>query len=286
MKITKSAFPVCGPAAWKVTGLPAYKGGAASGPSYDADAEAYFTAATVTETAYKDAINQFVLDLKAASIWTKFDRLWILANQNETAALTCLVSLNQDASAVNSPTFTAGEGFAGNGSSQYINSGYAVGTDNVNLTQNSAAYFFYSNTDGASDGQEAGAVQDGTFARMTQMLARTAAGNAQAWVHQGGGGGLSAAVADGIGLYMASRTASNAQKLYKNGSSVASNTTASTTPSAFDVFFLIREVGGFPSGTYSSRQLSMAGMASGFDDTEAAAFDAAVDTLKAAIGWG
>jgi len=53
---------------------------APSGPSYDADAQAFFTAVegggdTLTTTE-KDATNQFVLDLKSAAIWSKMNVIY------------------------------------------------------------------------------------------------------------------------------------------------------------------------------------------------------------------
>lgn len=38
---------------------------------YDSDAEAFFTAASITDDTQKTAVNQLVLDLKAAGVWTK-----------------------------------------------------------------------------------------------------------------------------------------------------------------------------------------------------------------------
>jgi hypothetical protein len=49
---------------------PEFNGGG-GGPSYDSDAQAFFTASGLSDSAQKDAVNQLVLDLKAASIWTK-----------------------------------------------------------------------------------------------------------------------------------------------------------------------------------------------------------------------
>jgi hypothetical protein len=43
---------------------------------YDADAIAFFTAASITDTTQRDAINTLVVDLKAASIWTKMKALY------------------------------------------------------------------------------------------------------------------------------------------------------------------------------------------------------------------
>lgn len=43
---------------------------------YDPDAQAFFTAASITDNTQKSAVNQLVLDLKAASIWTKMKALY------------------------------------------------------------------------------------------------------------------------------------------------------------------------------------------------------------------
>lgn len=43
----------------------------ATGGGYDPDAQAFITAAGLTDTGQKDAINDLVLDLKSASLWSK-----------------------------------------------------------------------------------------------------------------------------------------------------------------------------------------------------------------------
>lgn len=43
---------------------------------YDSDAQAFFTAAGITDTTQKSAVNQLVLDLKSYSIWTKMKALY------------------------------------------------------------------------------------------------------------------------------------------------------------------------------------------------------------------
>ena len=48
----------------------------AGGVSYDADAQTFFTAASITDTTQKSAVNQLVLDLKSANIWTKFKAIY------------------------------------------------------------------------------------------------------------------------------------------------------------------------------------------------------------------
>ena len=46
------------------------------GSSFDADAQAFFTAAGITDTTQKTAVNDLVLGLKADSLWTKMSALY------------------------------------------------------------------------------------------------------------------------------------------------------------------------------------------------------------------
>jgi hypothetical protein len=52
---------------------------------YDADAIAFFTAASITDTTQQDAINTLVVDLKAASIWTKMQALYPFVGGSATS---------------------------------------------------------------------------------------------------------------------------------------------------------------------------------------------------------
>lgn len=54
------------------TGIVASSGGIL----YDADAQAFITSASITDVAQKDALNDLVLDLKAANIWAKMKAIY------------------------------------------------------------------------------------------------------------------------------------------------------------------------------------------------------------------
>ena len=59
-------------------------------------------------------VNDLIAGLKADGVWIKLDRLWLFAAEDQPSALTDLVGLTL-ATAVNSPTFTADEGYTSNG---------------------------------------------------------------------------------------------------------------------------------------------------------------------------
>jgi hypothetical protein len=247
----------------------------------DASAAAYFTAAGVSTGTYINAFNTFYIALKAMSLYTKFDRLWVLANEDTTAALMCIKSLSV-ATAVAGPTFTAGQGYAGNGTTSYLNTNFVLSTDAVNFTRNSGAMSIYNRTNSAFKFFDA-AVESGgysLFIAAKNWFDNTSLGNANAAF----AGNISIADATSNGLYVISRTGAGAQELYKNGASLASNTSASVALPAFAPFVGCNNSGGV-AASFNDRQHSLVSFSSGMDDTEAAAFDTIVDTLKADIGF-
>ena len=95
-------------------------------------------------------LNKFVKDLKSgleiSNLSDAFDVIRIHANETAESALRNIVKRANDATAVNSPTFTAFEGFAGNGTSSRISSNYTPSSDAINYQQNNASILFYLRT--------------------------------------------------------------------------------------------------------------------------------------------
>jgi hypothetical protein len=249
--------------------------------SYDEDAQAYFDAAGVTNETYLDAINQFILDLKAASLWTKFDRLWILANEDATAALTCIKSL-ETMTPINAPTFTAGQGYAGNGTSSYLDTNFAPDPDGVNYLQNAASIGLYSRTSGGS-GRDMGCAEPNPDPTL-QLLAKFDDGNVYGWINSANDF-TAVANADASGLYLLTRTAAGATRVDRNGSSIQTATAASNgRPAASMALCCVNDLGTGPLG-HTTRQYAMAFIGGAFSAPESTALDTCVDTLKASIGF-
>lgn len=75
-----------------------------------------------------------------------FDLMYILAGETAESSLRNLVKNAHHATAVNSPTFTAFEGFLGGGASQSLTNDYNLQTSSVTFTQNSASLGVYVRT--------------------------------------------------------------------------------------------------------------------------------------------
>lgn len=119
-----------------------------SGPSFDVDYQAvlnYATAQGYTLPSSSQQIlqNQLVLDLKSAGIWSKLDTFANFATDGDSNfALIDWKRLTQY-TAVNSPTFTANQGFKGNGTSSYIDTNFNAFLNGVNYQQNNASRGLY-----------------------------------------------------------------------------------------------------------------------------------------------
>lgn len=118
--------------------------------SFDADYQAVLNRATTLGYTLPSASqqiiqNNLVLSLKAGGIWTKLDVLYIFANDggSDFGTLNWKSPALYQATLVNSPSFTANQGFQGNGTSSYIDTNFNPATQGVNYTLNDASRYAY-----------------------------------------------------------------------------------------------------------------------------------------------
>jgi hypothetical protein len=185
-----------------------------------------------------DLINNTIVALKGAGIWQKLDVFWMLAAETSQAGRLNWKSPGTfTCSEVNSPTFTANRGYAGNGSSSYLNTGWDASTNGVNYTQNGGGYFIWNRTSRAASTAASFGVYDSGAAEGMNLYARfTGAGSVFARVNDdNGGGGIT--VADSAGFYHAGRSSSSTRSIAKNGTTLnASISSTSSALSAFDIW--------------------------------------------------
>jgi hypothetical protein len=184
------------------------------GITYDAAAQTIFNAFTTPpSTTRKGHINTLVLALKAANIWTTLDALYVMAAADSQAAkINWKQPGTYNLTEVNSPTFTADQGFTGD------NSGvkYLSGPNQDTLTkylQNDASMFAWGLTqdqDGnAITGFSGNPPDQGIYARFTDDQYYINVNASGVW--------CIAASTDGRGFFAGDRTASNLQTAYING---------------------------------------------------------------------
>jgi hypothetical protein len=92
------------------------------------------------------AMDAMVQTIKGYNLWSPLDIFYVYAahtNNNGEALTNWKTPGTFDGTIVNSPVFTAFEGFLGNGTNSYARTNWDPGTDAVNLALNDFVYGFY-----------------------------------------------------------------------------------------------------------------------------------------------
>jgi len=201
-----------------------------------------------------------------------FDVMYILANETEEAALKNLVKRSHDATKVNSPAFTAWEGFTGNGSDNCINTNWNGRTsDAVVYTLNSASFGIYYRTNTVGTAYESNGCYSTTADGGTANRIRIDRDNnySNSYYCAVNGTYATASSTDRLnGMYIASRTASNVVKLYVNNIAKVNATTASTKIPNQNVHVLALLTNGGSLALYENDQISLAFLGKGLSAAE------------------
>jgi hypothetical protein len=228
---------------------------------------------TLPSTTRQDQYAALIDGLVADGVWSSLDALCV-AGADAATTLTNLVQDSYGASYAGAPTFTADRGINPSGTVSYLHTGINPSTITGNFTQN-AAFMAVWNL--------------GTAASNTALIRSAANLNCEIWpqysppgvslwmVNNSGGTENSASnPSDPSGFYLATRTASNATALYRNGTSLGTSATASTAPENNELLV------GFSSP--SSWQMASWALGGALDATHATALYNRLQTYLHAIG--
>ena len=207
-------------------------------------------------------LNNLIAGMKSDGDWSNFDCFWMFAVEATDQATWNFVSPGTfDCTLVNAPTFTAKQGYAGNGSSMYIGSGWDVGTNANKFTVDTASFGVYARTAGSGGTNDMGAVtaESARFAG-TAMLNTYTDGRAYCSINDNGTAASDAAGPGRTGFLSMNRTTSTAYVFKRNGTDVYSSTKASTTNTTD---FHVMRTNGATNQYYSNKQYSMAFIGAG-----------------------
>lgn len=226
----------------------------------------------------KTYINTFIGAL--GTDFAEFDRLWIHGLADSVAARTSVANPTSTmASVVNSPTFTASQGYTGNGTNSYLNTNYTPSTQGVKFTQNSACIFVYARNNVMGDHIDLGGVSG---SNKSFVISRYSGGLAYYPI------GLNTSVASpGIavptsaGLTVANRDTINLS-VYKNGIQLAPLLRAAELVNTAPYYILSYNLSG-TAASFSAKQISLSGVGSGIINQTT--FYNAVQALGTSIGW-
>ena len=220
--------------------------------------------------------------LSITNLSDAFDVMYILAGETAESSLRNLVKDAHYATAVNSPTFTAFEGFISNGTSQYLKTGYIPSVNGSAYLLNSASMGCYTRTNNAS-------------ADVVEIGARTAPGNRDAFIQcfappantvkatLNSGQVIHKAVTS-LGFSIGTRTSVNNIKAYRNKTGTADSDLSYAVP-VYEVYILALNQSNIPI-VYSNRQVSFAFMGKGLSDSEVGIIVDAFEAYMDANGKG
>jgi len=256
----------------------AKKGG---GISYDADAQAFFTATGITDTTQKSAVNQLVLDLKSYGIWTKMKAIYPIVGGTSTTHKYNLKD-PRDLDAAFRLTFATGmthssTGMVSNGSSGYANT-YLNGNTVLSATSNHMS--FYSGTQVSAVQYEMGILITSQYS-LTLFESVTVK---KSFI-QGTYPTNTATVNDSNtkGFQIGSKTSATSLKLYWNNSNVATNTASySSAIQSGNIFLCAVNYNSGPTA-YSTKECRFASIGDGLTDTESSNFYTAVQAMQTTL---
>jgi hypothetical protein len=254
---------------------------ASGGVGYDVtddDAQAFVDAAVISDSTTALAVDDLVIDLKAASLWTKMVALYPFVGGTATAHKFNLKDpRNLDAAfrIVWSGGVTHdANGITGNGSSGSGDTKLAPSTALVD--GNDTHISVYCRTDSAgSSGREMGTFTSSS--RTMGLGVRGLAGTASSEYYRSSVN-LAFTNSNSQGHYISTRRGDSDAEMYKNGSSVATDaTSAGTLPSS------TLKILSFDAANYTSRNLALASIGYALSDAEAAAFYTCVQDFQTAL---
>jgi hypothetical protein len=239
--------------------------------SVDPDAQAFLTAAGITDLTITNAINTLVVDLKAASLWAKMKALYPfvggtatthkynLKNPLDTDAAFRLVFIGGIIHDSNGITLNGVNGFVPTFFNAFTNNLNNGNISIYNRTNNAGSYYDFSNLTGAFE--------------QTIIIKFT---DNKYYINSGTQTYPNFVNADARGLYAMNYNAVNV-KGYKNGNIVITENKVSTGVNNFYT------IGRNSSGQYSNRNYAFASIGDGLTDTEAANLYTAVQTFQTAL---
>ena len=243
-------------------------------PVYDADAAAFFTAASITDTTQKSAVNTLVLSLKSANIWTKMKALYPVVGG---VASSHAVNLKQPGTF--NLTFQTGwthssTGMTPNGAT-YADTGLAP----TLMAQDSIHGSSYLRNNTTSDGPAFSSEQATTYNNSFYLWPKQVTSNNYS-VRINDSTSQQLQNGDIRGLNLISRTASNSKKYRINTTEVFYVTTASTGRNTDSIYIGKSR----NNANFYTNEYSFLSFGDGLTDTDMINFYNAVQTMQTTLG--
>ena len=244
----------------------------------DADAQAFVTAANITDQVEADAINNLVIGMKADGLWTKMKAIYPIVGGSASSHKYNLKD-PRDLDAAFRLTFASGWTHSSTGMTPLNtfantffnpNSGFST-NDNVHLS-------YYSRTN--SNGTEI-EIGSATTVGGPYLILEIRTSGTTYYIMNSSGSYATASDSDSRAFYIGNRIGT-AEKGFRNNTNVISRTSTATPRPNFNTYLGAFNAGGTAS-TYTTKQCAFASIGDGLTDTDAANFYTLVNTYQTAL---
>jgi hypothetical protein len=255
--------------------------------SYDTDAQAIIDAKTTAGVTWnstkQDGVNAFVLAGKSGGWWTKGIQLGNLTDGTFARnAINWKSPGTKNLSSSNGTVTYGTTGATGNGSTGYINMGI---TPSADFADQNLSFGIYCRTTGNTDTKfDMGC---GVPSPNTQIvLSANVGAKARGVVSGDDQVNDPATTTESQGLFIVSRRAANDLELYRNGSSLVTNTTDNSTPGLpTNSMYLLAYNDNGSAILHSAREISFWWVGEDLTDAEVTSLNTAFSALKTAMGF-
>jgi hypothetical protein len=255
------------------------------GAAYDPDAQAFFTASGLTGATNLNAVNQLVLDLKAASIWTKMKAIYPMVGG--TAALhKWNLKDPQDLDAAYRLVFNGGwthssTGALPNGTNGYADTKFNVNLFNANINSYSLGVYlnsilisnrYHFGTSGGGSNQVVALRANSTSTKIGSLessLVSLSKTGLNATTHQG--------------FWAISKRATNDRAMICSDGTFIYNTGAGSIAQNSNIIFLAAQNSNGTPGNYDTMSHAFDFFADGLNDTELINLRTAVVTFQTTL---
>jgi hypothetical protein len=228
----------------------------ASGAAVDPDAQAFITAASITDPTQQSSINTLVVDLKGYSIWTKFKAIYPIVGGVASSH-----AVNLKTPGTFNLTFASGWTHSSTGmtpTNAYADTGFNPLTQS--LPRNSASMGVYNRTNTVHAGAHGQRVSNNF-----ELFDPWSDNNVYCYINNGSSG-ANIPVLNSSGLIQGSRTSSTAIAISKN--TAISNLSSSTTGDSNGNLWIGASNNGGTGAFFNNRQIAFFYIAEGFNNTE------------------
>ena len=264
------------------------------GGGIDADAQAFITAASITDSTQQSAINTLVTQLKTYGIWTKLKAVYPFVGGTASAHKFNLKD-PRDLDAAFRLQFNGGwthssTGALPNGSNAYADT-KLVPSSNLLLNSTHISYYSRTNTLADTYKSEIGVTSSGTYLPLLHLRIKGLEQNvgnrsvSQIWSYEPTQGINVGVSFDSTGLFVSSRSSNSSFKLTRNNTLVGQMTTGNNQTTMPNARVYLGALNDSNTNTYyyTDRESAFASIGDGLTDAEAAAFYTAVQAYQTTL---